>query len=265
MILTQLKVQMPTISVIFLLLAFGQQANASTLHEVNVVAVAVDDQSASARRSALNAAFRQVVLKMSGDRTKYNSRLLRNYAANEYLKAYQYEMNNSQLEYVATFDTAKLQQLLRLLALPIWEARRPDSILWLSVDVKDAQNDHILSESEETQLTEVIDTTSLQRGIDIVLPLMDIEDRTAVTGYDVEGRFMTPVLLASQRYAINHVIVARVRNTPEYNAEELEQRIKALQENALLPEDLPLTPSVPSDIELNTLMEQEKQLSLIHI
>lgn len=239
MIFTFTKSRLPLFLTIFVSIVACVSAQASTVHDVNVVAIAVDDQTESARRSALTAAFQQVVVKMSGDRTKFSSRLLRNYAANDYLKAYQYEMNGAQLEYVATFDMAKIQQLLKLLNLPIWEARRPDTLLWLMTDTHPQLDGAILAESDLNPLNSVIDNINRQRGVDIILPIMDIEDRAAVTIYDVWGRFMNPVLSASERYSLDHVIAARIRETPSYDASELETRITELRNAQLGIKQLP--------------------------
>ena len=198
-------------------------------YDINVVSIAVDDQTEGARRRALITAFQQVVIKMSGDSENVNSRLLANYTANDYLVAYQYEMIGSQLNYVATFDKQKMQQLLRLLNLPIWEARRPDTLLWLIADIAPDFNSKIVAEGEVERLSTIVSDISNQRGIKITLPVMDIEDRVAVTEYDVAGRFMNPILAASERYGLEHLVVVRVRDTPIYSLDQLEQRIKDTQ------------------------------------
>ena len=220
-------------SLVLWLLLIPVVAIASTLHGTNTVAIAVEDQTQSSQRAALQEAFEQVVLKMSGDRDKYNASMLRGYSANDYLKAYQFELNESQLEYVATFDKAKLQQLLRRLALPIWEARRPDTLLWLSVENKLDSTNTVLSENTASPLSVVKDLVARRRGLNIALPIMDIEDANAVSVYDVWGRFLNPIVNASQRYSIDHIVIARIRETPEYDADELEQRIEELQNTRL--------------------------------
>jgi hypothetical protein len=197
--------------------------------DINSVSIAVEDQAAGSRRRALVIAFQQVLIKMSGDNENVNPRLLANYAANDYLAAYQYEMIGSQLNYVATFDKQKIQQLLRLLKLPIWEARRPVTLLWVTADIAPDFNSAIVAEGEVERLSTIIGDISNQRGIKITLPVMDIEDSVAVTEYDVAGRFISPILAASARYGLDHLVVARVRDKPIYNLERLEQRIKDTQ------------------------------------
>jgi hypothetical protein len=134
-------------------------------------------------------------------------------------------VHDNQLEYVATFDNEKMQQLLRQLNLPIWEARRPDAMLWLSVDNDISPGTSVLSEGAGLLFNRTVKQINRARGMTIALPLMDIEDRLAVTDYDIWGRFTNPVMAASERYGINHLIIARLRKTPAFNAKALEKRI----------------------------------------
>lgn len=220
----------------------------STLFETNVVRVIVADQSDTQRRRALTKAFRQAVLKTSGDRAMFDAKLWRALERNavSLLKAYQYEMDGNDIVYVATFDKEKLQTLLQQNGLPIWDERRPDSLLWLTLFTPASDENIVVTDFDrerEASLFHTINTIAQERGVAIGLPLMDIEDAQLVTAYDIWGRFIGPIELASARYNIDHIITARVKRAEQFDELSLRERLDALAQAA----------------EFERLFEQENQ------
>ncbi|MBT0586375.1 DUF2066 domain-containing protein [Alteromonas oceanisediminis] len=215
-----------------LLSAFSSYANDSRLHQTHIVRVAVPDQTERQRAIALRAAFEQVLIKMAGQTDAFEGsewrRIFR--SGDDYLTAYQFDAEQGQLYYVATFDIVKVQELLRREGVAVWDARRPDSILWLSVYAPNDPESFVLSEGLKPSLTETIDTVAEQRGIALALPLMDIEDSLTVSPYDIAGRFMGPIVQASTRYNLTHIIAARVKRSKDYDVEELQARLESLKQ-----------------------------------
>jgi hypothetical protein len=155
-------------------------------------------------------AFKQVVVKMTGSPTVLESpgviRATRN--AREYILSFEYFVEDDEQRYRAVFDKEKLERLLRAEALPIWGARRPDGIFWLA-NRTDGEV-QVVSEYSQSNLTKAIVKHMQARGVQIMFPLMDLDDAMLVTPTDVWGRFMPVIETASSRYATDYVIAARL-------------------------------------------------------
>ncbi len=240
----------------------------SSLQATNIVSVEVADQSDRARQRALRQAFRIAAIKMSGDTEQFTREVWQvlDRQAPSLLSAYKYEMDELSTRYVATFDAAKMQQLLRQNDLSLWDERRPDSIIWLAVNTPDDQQPHVLSEQSESSLDTIINAVARERGVNIRLPLYDLEDAVSVTGYDVWGRFTQPVVEASYRYSAEHVIVARIQATPNYDPEKLQQRIDELNAAQVLEQAIAdeLNP-MPQETEIFDEFEDSFEQPLVAI
>ncbi|WP_100641244.1 DUF2066 domain-containing protein [Alteromonas facilis] len=206
----------------------------SSVLDTHVVKIPVANQSADEQRRAVRKAFRQAILKMSGNRAQFNRSLWRSFEtqATVFLKAYQYEVVNNELFIVATFDKLRMQTLLRENQLKIWSERRPDSIVWLTLFEPNAADNIVVSETLPNEFNQIVLRVAEERGIPITLPIFDIEDANTVSVYDIWGRFTRPVEAANQRYGINHAVIARVRKTPNYDPDVLKERIEAIKANA---------------------------------
>ncbi|WP_100657249.1 DUF2066 domain-containing protein [Alteromonas flava] len=209
-----------------------QQSSESTVIATHVVKINVADQSQREQQRAVSTAFRRALIKMSGNRNQFDRAMWQRLdkQATALLKAYQYEIDNGDLNLIATFDKLKMQALLRDNQLKLWESRRPDSIIWLTVNEPSARDNFLLSESQPSELGQIVKKIAQQRGVNIVLPLYDLEDAQLVSLYDIWGRFTGPIKQANTRYGLTHSIVARVRRSPDYDPGALKQRIEELNQ-----------------------------------
>ncbi|MFC3095625.1 DUF2066 domain-containing protein [Alteromonas sediminis] len=182
--------------------------NASSIVSTNVGEVVVSEHSNPRR-----AAFSQVIIKMTGDPTSVSNAAVREALrqSDEYLASYEYLMRNQAQIYRAVFDRQKVQQLIKRANLPLWGARRPDGIVWLAVN--SSERIGIVSDVSPTEQAQQIKQSASGRGINLLLPLMDLEDTMAVGPTDVWGRFMPVIERASSRYRPDFIIAARIGNT----------------------------------------------------
>ena len=122
-----------------------------------------------------------------------------------------------------SFDGHAIEQLLRQTRHTVWGEDRPLTLVWLAVDWGDGNREIIGSESglqspdatrsidRNRLLRERVQETAARRGIPVVFPLLDIEDRRNIGFSDVWGGFEEPLRNASRRYGADSIMVGRIR------------------------------------------------------
>ncbi|HET9679273.1 MAG TPA: DUF2066 domain-containing protein, partial [Gammaproteobacteria bacterium] len=193
--------------------------------------VPVADQSAAARDEALRNALEVVLVRVTGNPLVASSSaaasLLDNAA--HYAGSYHYEQRipasvqtqaqvgelaaepEPVLHLSASFDPAALERAVRQAGLPYW-GERPETLVWLAVEegrqlVGDA-NTGIAAKAHDALLQ-----AARARGITLIFPLLDTQDRQLVSYTDVWAGFNDRVLAASERYGTDTVLVGKLYQT----------------------------------------------------
>jgi len=190
---------------------------ATQVIQTNIAAIAVDDQSQRSQDSALKSAFKQVMIKITGNKDALQNpgvkAALRTPQA--YLRSYRFDFQEGETLYVAEFDKIKLNELLQREGLPLWGERRPETLLWLATEDSESGERQLLDETTPSEMREHLSAKAKERGLPLSFPLMDLTDRTTISIYDVWGRFVQSLTQASNRYSVDNVIGARVyKNEP---------------------------------------------------
>jgi uncharacterized protein len=112
-----------------------------------------------------------------------------------------------------SFDGAALERELAKLGQPVWGAERPSTLLWIAVDAGGGKRFVVASgddfEEEAAIRTEVLEAAR-SRGVPMVFPLMDAEDRAQASFSEVWGGFEDAIRAASERYGVDAVLVGRL-------------------------------------------------------
>lgn len=112
-----------------------------------------------------------------------------------------------------SFDGAALEQELARLNQPVWGAERPSTLLWIAVDAGGGKRFVVASgdefDEEAALRTEVLEAAR-SRGLPMVFPLMDAEDRAQASFSEVWGGFEDSIRAASVRYGVDAVLVGRM-------------------------------------------------------
>lgn len=190
----------------------------STMSSAGVVAdlyeakVSITDQSSNSQRQARRQAFREVLVKISGNRQILTSRVMRAEInkASSYLLSYRYESEQNQLFYIAEFDRQRVDKLVRANDFPLWGARRPETLVWFVVQPENSIERNLISETPASLLVEEAKKVAKVRGIEISFPLLDLTDIQTVNVYDVWGGFVQNIVEGSQRYGADIVFSARL-------------------------------------------------------
>ncbi len=212
---------------ILLLLFWCAGAAAERVSGLYEAAVPVVGQGAEARASAIREAFGQVLIKVSGNRDllqqeDHAKRLKR---APRYVQQYRYRMLEQpqpddpptvvdpenplpdRLLWVR-FDEKAVNRLLREGGVPVWGGTRPSTLVWLTRDAKGRRT--LYQPDMEPELATAVTDAADQRGLPVVMPLMDLEDRNALQVSDLWGGFEENIRRASQRYLPDVILAGRL-------------------------------------------------------
>jgi len=119
------------------------------------------------------------------------------------------------------FDPTVMRRALDRAGLPLWDADRPLVAIWLAVDVG-ADARFILSDGSAgnmeladfplADMQQALLSVAGERGLPVVLPLLDAQDITRVKFGDVWEVVREPVLAASERYGAEAVLIGRTNS-----------------------------------------------------
>ena len=197
--------------------------NAAIIEDLYDAKVAVSDQSEATQNAAIKKGLRQVFIKASGsqDLLKHAHIVKELSRATGLIRLYTYEKIDEQLYLVVNFDPEKVQNAIRSAGFPVWDKRRPDTILWLAIETA-RQDKQLLNQETHAELVRRINEQARQRGIHVIMPLWDLADLQTVDVYDVWGGFMQQLLLASERYEISTLLSARIYRAPADDGQDQE-------------------------------------------
>ena len=206
---------------VFILLS-SIKLEAVEVKDLYQASVAINSQSNKDRAIALKKALAAVMLKVGGEQSILKNEVIKRSLSNydSYLSQYRYqyktlniadkEGNTKQLFLFASFNEARINELFQQANLPLWGNLRPQVLLWL-ID-ENGLNRNIISNSSSSNLPFIVNEFSLQRGLPIIMPLMDLVDTEQIKVSDVWGRFTQPIQAASSRYSAEAIVVVRISN-----------------------------------------------------
>ncbi|WP_286742537.1 DUF2066 domain-containing protein, partial [Pseudoalteromonas sp. UBA2102] len=104
-------------------------------------------------------------------------------------------------------------ELIKELNLPLWGVQRPLVAIWLGIE--DNWRRELVTQESYPQLEQLIYDKAGRRGLPVVVPLLDLQDRRLVGIPEVWGNFSEPVEEASRRYSAERSITARMYQEPD--------------------------------------------------
>ncbi len=203
-------------------------AAANTVEHVNVGRIVVSDQSLKTQQAAGRDALAQVFIKLSGSQDVLKDSAISKAVDNfeQFLVSSSFLQKQDDLLFEATFNQEKIESLLLASGLNVWTNLRPSAILWVASEnstqaQSQSQNGTLLTQMQSSQMAKLIDQTAYARGVDIVVPVGDLEDNMQVSFFDVWNQYITKLQTASVRYATNYLISATI---DEFNLEKYQQK-----------------------------------------
>ncbi|WP_429174293.1 DUF2066 domain-containing protein [Aeromonas salmonicida] len=131
-------------------------------------------------------------------------------APGDYVQHYGYQDVGPVKFLKADFNVAKVNALISQSKFALLGPARPQMALWLVINEGERR---ILPDQSSDGWASALRTQSQAMGLPVSIPLMDLDDNTAVNATDVWGRFAAPILQASQRYGAEMVVLGKL--TPE--------------------------------------------------
>lgn len=171
--------------------------------------VPVRSRDDAARAAALQAGVAEVLVRLTGrSRSAADARIdgLAE-AALTHVDHARYRQGGSGLELGVEFDGEALEQLLREAGYPLWTGQRPDTLFWL------ARRDRGAPELAEPEAAEwqSLRAAARRRGLPLVTPMGDLEERRLVSADDVWSGELERLREASARYRPDAVVIASLR------------------------------------------------------
>lgn len=209
-----------------LILLLGvQSALAGTL---DTVAVTVENRTPEEQQRALGEALNQVLVRLSGKPSVLDLPVAQEAA--EQLDRWVIRQDFRDGELVARFDTAGLMDFIASRRAPVWGVPRPRVLVWL-VDQGAGKGSMVNPTHPDFAM---LKREADRRGLDIVLPEWDAEDRNALAVADIRGRFDNQTLDASARYPHEMVLAAVLYSgSPATVSWRILQGRKALEDGRL--------------------------------
>lgn len=194
---------------------FALPVSAIPVNDLYEADVSASGQDEASRNAALAEALAEVLIKVSGHADVRANPGLRDAMAraSRYAQTFRFiqkanDDGEPKLRLAASFYPPSIDQLLSESGLPIWGRERPQTIIWLAIE---ADGNRYLLPADGGALVDAVQHAGSTRGLPISLPLMDIDDRQALSYSDVVGGFTDRVLSASRRYGGNSVLIGYLR------------------------------------------------------
>ena len=182
--------------------------------------VPVPDQSESSQKQGVADALLKVLVKLTGDREVQGrpdaAGLLEH--PEQYVQQYKFHkqpvIRNNQLSldqqlYLwVSFNADTLDKALNDNNVPQWGHVRPATLIWLVA--RQGREPKLIGLEDEQGYTGILDSRAQQRGIPVLHPLLDNEDRSVVKETDVISGNPEPVKQASQRYAPDAILTGSI-------------------------------------------------------
>ncbi len=215
-------------------------ARAALVENLYTVEVAVPDQSTAVRLDAFKQAFRDVIIKVTGSEDALQNPGMKRplKSSSRYVLQFRYEARkpkispedspaegeqtppgaeaatspgatpDEQLYLRVTFNQDSLENLLRSNNISIWGKQRPSTLLLVSEQQADGVR--IVSGDTAPALMEVLSGLAEKRGLPVLFPLMDLEDRQQFSEQDVVQGNLQALTTAAARYAPDALLVGQL-------------------------------------------------------
>ena len=178
----------------------------------------VSDQSGAGRQAGIRACLGMVLVKLTGVREVSGEAVLEPILdqAEKFVRQYSYRDIEPDSpgapapgwRLVVKFDEDNLNSSLRAQGIPVWARERPSILAWLTLE---QSNRRVFADSwNHPDLLAIVNDVAQRRGVSVLHPLHDLDDRARIQPGDVWLGFQEQIMAASARYKADVVLTASV-------------------------------------------------------
>jgi len=175
------------------------------------------------RNRAFSDAFRQVLIKVTGNTDVLSQAPVRRALSNaeayvdtwSYRAAFSVEgVTDTRVVLNVSFFEPEVLSLLDTAGIPIWPQNRPYTLVWMVIQDELGERQLLGSTAGNFPAIQgLLETEASNRALPLLLPVLDIEDRRAVTADDIWNMDVGKLLSASDRYQSESILAIRVFRT----------------------------------------------------
>jgi len=189
-----------------------QNVNAAVINDLYDAKIPVDDQSEQTQNNAFSLGLKQVLIKVRGNSDLLMDQKIKQTItrATRFVRSYSYDKQGSQLYLAVSFDPQRVKNVIRSAGFPVWDKRRPDSLIWLAIKSSNDSQRKVARPTEFANIYQQLSLRAAQRGISLMFPVWDLDDIQSLGIYDIWGGFNTQISQASERYSVPSVLSARI-------------------------------------------------------
>ncbi len=197
-----------------LLLLVGLCAQAELVSTLYDVRVEVSERGDQALKRAATQGLGEVLVRVSGRSNITQAQSIQQGLrdAQSLLFQYRYETetdkNVQRLFLRLNFSETEVNRLLIQSGLPLWDKNRPRTLVWLAID--DVNGRRFVNETDNPDVVEALRTAASRRGVPLVFPVLDIDDRLQLTAGQVWAMDLSAVRSAAERYRAPQILTGRL-------------------------------------------------------
>ncbi len=197
-----------------LLLCFAHVAQAEVVNTLYDARVPVAERSESALKRAASQGLADVLVRVSGRADVAQGSTLQSAMrdAHSLLRQYRYdtviEDGRQSLLVDLSFSEVEVNRLLSQSGLPVWDKNRPRTLAWLAID--DVSGRQFVNEIDYPEIVATLREAADRRGLPLVFPVLDIDDRLVLTTGQVWAMDLAAVRSAAERYRAAHILTGRL-------------------------------------------------------
>jgi uncharacterized protein len=181
----------------------------------------VADQSGAARKDAAVEGLKKVLVKVSGQRsTLLNARVQAALAkADVYMSQFSYstlgrdewtpDIPTATRWLNMSFESNGVNRILKDAGIALWGENRPSVLVWLASDAGQGRRS-VLTNQTNSPFLPALKNAAQDRGVPLLLPIMDLEDQQALPLENLWGLFSDAILSGSTRYTPDAVLAGRI-------------------------------------------------------
>ncbi|MFT6284145.1 MAG: hypothetical protein ACJAXM_000613 [Arenicella sp.] len=229
-----IKIHPALLAFLLLWLVSWHSVNAAVIDDLYDAKIPVDNQSEQTQNKAFSLALKQVFVKVRGNNDLLTDQKIKRTITNatSFVRSYSYDKQESQLYLVINFDPQRVEDVIRNAGFPVWDKRRPDSLIWLAIKLSDDSDRQIARPIEFEDIYQQMNLRAAQRGITLIFPVWDLDDIQSLGIYDIWGGFSTHISQASERYSVPSILSARIYLSEDQLSDAAQSREKANAKSA---------------------------------